>query len=239
MATQWIVAIQNKKWQGKLNMTNVYKQAENEKFVLKIEYDECAESPREWDNLGTIVGYHSRYSLTDSNANDCNDYREFLESNTSHHFNTDEGLENATDERLMELFAKENIVLPIYMYEHSGVALNTSGFSCGWDSGQVGFIYVSKEDVRKEWGVKRISSKLKEKIIGNLEAEVSLYSDYINGDIYGFILEEKIKQEDGTIELEHVDSCWGFIGRDTMIEDMKWNVSAEAMPLFDELEYAG
>ena len=30
------------------------------------------------------------------------------------------------------------VFLPLYLFDHSGITMNTSGFSCPWDSGQVG-----------------------------------------------------------------------------------------------------
>lgn len=94
------------------------------------------------------------------------------------------------------------IVLPVYRYEHSGVAYNTTGFHCPWDSGQTGYIYVSKAKVRDEWGVKRISPQLREKVEGILRSEVEVFSQWANGEVYGFIT----KDEDG----EEIDSCWGM-----------------------------
>ena len=38
---------------------------EEETIRLEIHGDECAESPRDWDNLGTIVGWHGRYTIGD------------------------------------------------------------------------------------------------------------------------------------------------------------------------------
>ena len=29
------------------------------------------------------------------------------------------------------------IVQPLYLYDHGGITMNTTGFSCSWDSGQV------------------------------------------------------------------------------------------------------
>ncbi len=40
--------------------------------------------------------------------------------------------------------------------------MNTTGFSCPWDSGQVGWVFVSKKKVREEYGVKRITESLVE-----------------------------------------------------------------------------
>ena len=46
--------------------------------------------------------------------------------------------------------------LPLYLYDHSGITMNTGGFSCSWDSGQMGWIYATKEDIQKEYGLSLI-----------------------------------------------------------------------------------
>ena len=78
------------------------------------------------------------------------------------------------------------------------------GFSCPWDSGQVGFIYVEKEKVRKEYGKKAVSQKLKSRVLDYLRGEVKTYDDFIRGNVWGYVIEDK----DG----KHIDSCWGFFG---------------------------
>lgn len=86
---------------------------------------------------------------------------------------------------------KENpkIIRSVYLLDHSGLKLSMSAFSCSWDSGQVGFIYSTETD----------DIKL-------LEAEIEIYDHYINGRMYGYVLEDK----DG----EEIDSTWGFYGDD-------------------------
>lgn len=98
------------------------------------------------------------------------------------------------------------IWLPVYRYEHSGIAFNTTGFHCPWDSGQTGYIYVTKADVRKEYGWKRITAERAEKIKSYLRNEVETYSQWANGEVYGFITKDA--------EGEEIDSCWGFYGFD-------------------------
>ena len=44
------------------------------------------------------------------------------------------------------------------------------------------------EKVRKEYGVKRISSKLLEKVKAVLESEVETFNHYINAEVYEFTL---------------------------------------------------
>ena len=37
------------------------------------------------------------------------------------------------------------VFLPLYLFDHSGITMNTSGFSCPWDSGQVGWIFCTPD----------------------------------------------------------------------------------------------
>ena len=82
--------------------------------------------------------------------------------------------------------------------------MSVKPYSCPWDSGQVGYIYVSCDKIRKEWGVKRISSKLKKAILKELQCDVEEYDIYLRGEVYGYQIEFP----------DDADSCWGFLGSD-------------------------
>ena len=163
---------------------------ENEKYKLEIFDDLNPCSPREFDNLGTMVCFHRRYNLGDETKLKSSDFSSWEE------------LENY-------LYKEEDalIAIPVFMYDHSGLWINTTGFSCPWDSGQVGYIYISKEKVRREYNCKRISKKLKEMIREMLCSEVDLYNDYLSGNVYGFTLTDKENSEE-------IDSSCGFYGTD-------------------------
>jgi len=163
---------------------------ENEKYKLEIFDDLNPCSPREFDNLGTMVCFHRRYNLGDETELKSSDF-------------------SSWEELESYLYKEENalIAIPIFMYDHSGLWINTTGFSCPWDSGQVGYIYVSKEKVREDYGCKRISKKLKEMIREMLCSEVDLYNDYLCGNVYGFTLTDKENAEE-------IDSSCGFYGTD-------------------------
>lgn len=163
---------------------------ENEKYKLEIFDDLNPCSPREFDNLGTMVCFHRRYNLGDETELKSSDFSSWEE------------LENY-------LYKEEDalIAIPVFMYDHSGLWINTTGFSCPWDSGQVGYIYVSKEKVRREYSCKRISKKLKKMIREMLCSEVDLYNDYLSGNVYGFTLTDKENAEE-------IDSSCGFYGTD-------------------------
>jgi hypothetical protein len=95
------------------------------------------------------------------------------------------------------------VILPLYLYDHSGITMSTGSFSCAWDSGQVGWIVCDKETVDKEFNG---DWELAEKC---LQLEVEVYDQYLTGDVYGFIVEEF----DGD-DWHEVDSCHGFYGSD-------------------------
>ena len=145
---------------------------------IEIFQDEDSMNPRtDFDNLGTMVCFHSRYNLGDKNHGfDPDSLREYVNSN------------------------EVAIILTLSVYEHGGISMNTGARLCRWDGTQVGVIYVTKEKIRQEYGVQRISEKLLQRITGYLRDEVGTYDQYLRGDVYGYNAGE--------------DSCWGFYGYD-------------------------
>jgi len=53
---------------------------------------------------------------------------------------------------LLELCSERGslAILPLYLLDHSGLAMNTGGFNDRWDSSQVGFIYMDKKTALEE-----------------------------------------------------------------------------------------
>lgn len=208
----------------------------------RIVHDDSTDSPREWDNAGRMVCFHNRYRLGDSHNYDCDNWREqlafehnpvleehieYLDREVSdalyHCYSADGGMDYSDVFNRVEPAIRKireawidralddgYVILPLYLYDHSGLAMSTGKFNCPWDSGRVGFIYCDKATVQKEWGG---DTEAAERC---LRAEVEVYSDYIGGYCYGYIAEELI---DG--EWEHVDSCFGFIGRDPNTNGIK------------------
>lgn len=157
-------------------------------LTVKLFHDQDAESPRDWDNLGTMVCFHGRYNLGDKHGMDLEEAQ---------------ALENSPDV----------ISLPLYLYDHSGITMNTTGFHCPWDSGKVGFIYVTLDKVREEYSVKRISKKTRENVLGVLRGEVEAYDQYLTGDVYGYVVAVDTEDEEFD-DADPIESCWGFFGRD-------------------------
>lgn len=147
--------------------------------TVKIWTDPDAGSPREWDNLGEILYRRNpRYTLGDREC---------------------------SEEEIREIASNpDNICLAVYAYIHGSVTLAVKPFNCRWDSLQSGIVFVSKEKIRAEWKVSRISSKLMKTVRRNLELEIETYNEYINGSAIGFTVEDA--------EGNELDSCWGTYG---------------------------
>jgi len=99
-----------------------------------------------------------------------------------------------------------------------------------WDYGQIGYITVTKETV------KRLGCVLPEDFFERMNklhewvtSEMNVYNDYLNGDVYGFELysEEECPCCKQTIRKD-LDSCWGFYGSDHkksgLFEQAGWEV---------------
>lgn len=167
------------------------------KYLIEIYQDTYTESPREWDNLGTMVCFHRRYDLGDKHDYDSDDYSGWEEMK----------------EAIMKQ-EKVHTILPLYLYDHSGITMNTTGFSCRWDSGQVGWIFVSKDKVKEE-GIDE------SKVEKYLKGEVETYDQYLRGDVYGYKIYEVTTCSLGHEHEEDLDSCWGFYGEEYCLQEAK------------------
>jgi flagellar basal body-associated protein FliL len=115
----------------------------------------------------------------------------------------------------------------VYLYDHSGLTMNTKGFNCPWDSGQVGWIYASHEQVKAEYGA--VTPENLKKAESILESEVKLYDYYLTNQCYGFQLFE------GDVE---TDSCWGFYGEIRDVQDaVKEYLPDECQDIVEVLQY--
>jgi hypothetical protein len=141
--------------------------------------------------------------------------------------------------------SKKLVILPIYLYDHSGLTINTVGFHCPWDSGQVGWIYATVDEALKQklgyqskngkfYSYKRNTPALRKTMREILLAEVETYDEYLRGEVYGY---KCIKLEEcgkcGHVDEVEVDSCFGFYG-DTGLQDMRFNIPEDFIPLYEE-----
>jgi hypothetical protein len=192
---------------------------------IVIWQDDNDESPRNWENLGTMVCWHNRYTLGDEQPTEAPDeYRMKLlcqldeEAASKLKEETDDYPWPNTQQDLADyarwyhttlgnLLDEYIFLLPVYLYDHSGITISTSPFSCGWDSGQVGFIYITKAKAAKEWSdAADDPESLKNSVLAYLECEVEIYDTYLRGEVYGFSVQER----SAVTDWETTESCGGF-----------------------------
>lgn len=191
-------------------------------------YDPEPESPREWSNLGSMICWHSMYNLGDAHKfKEPNDFllsllpdkvaarldawrereddrifTDFYQHARTKYDAKQEQLMEAYTARIRHEVDRVAVVLPLFLYDHSGLTISTAPFSCPWDSGQVGYIYVTFERARQEYGWKVMTKARRAKLVEYLQDEVKTYDDYLTGQVYGYVLTD----ENG----DDVDSCWGI-----------------------------
>jgi hypothetical protein len=153
-------------------MTGEHEFKNKKNQTVKIIRDESPQSPREWDNLGTMTFFHKRYNLGDKHNHTPESFNEFLEYNS-------DGI----------------VAVKVYGYEHGQLTISTKPFYCHFDSGVLGYIHVSKADAMKAFEQKEWTKELEDKVIKCLEQEVETYDQYLTGDVYGFVVYDEDGQE--------------------------------------------
>lgn len=165
-------------------------------YKIKILTDESPSNPRKDSNpLGRMICFHRRYDLGDKHDFKSQDF-------------------NSWDELIAAVTKEEEgpiIYLRLYLYDHSGIVMNCSGYGNidpqGFDTTNVGLIYVSKKRARKEYGWKAITKKRVQLLTEYLKDEVEIYSDYISGAVYGYGIYRPGEETS-------CDTCWGYYGHD-------------------------
>ena len=180
-------------------------------FTVKIIVDEDPPHPRkDFDNEGTMACAHGRYDLGDKDGIAI--LRSAIQDSKSYKKEWDE--EDLDDLPTLDRLAQECediISLPLYLLDHSGITMSTGSFNDTWDSGKVGIIFISRENVLKAFHAKRLTKQLRKRAVEMLESEVKTYDLYLRGDVYGYTIEEA--------NGETIDSCWGFFDFDFVKEE--------------------
>jgi len=224
--------------------------------LIEVISDEDASNPRkEFENFGKMICFHGRYNLGDEHDGYHNSPSDFLRwlagevdptvEDRIDYWNDGAGwvylssryefrdackLAECKEDAIIRKALNDHVVmLPLYLYDHSGITMSTGPFSCPWDSGQVGWIYATKEMIREEYGITRISKQLLKKVEVLLESEVKEYDQYLTGDVWGYdvkLLKRHADAEPGSFDENDADvleeeSCWGFFGSDYCLEEAR------------------
>jgi len=176
---------------------------------IRIEFFQDDYNPRKkMENLTKMVCFYPPYNLGDDHDYYKSDY-------------------NTWEELAQAILSSENVLLlkPLYVYDHSSITISTTSFTYPWDSGQIGWIYITKEQAER---MRTPPDKFEEV----MENEIKMYNTYLARNIYGLNI-----YEDG----ELIDSCGGFVGDNPhtngMLEyiDKKYHVFFEGVDSISEV----
>lgn len=118
-------------------------------------------------------------------------------------------LDDLDDDTLYSLLTENEVaMLPLYLYDHSGITMNTTSFPDAWDTSNVGCICMTKMQY-KEAGYDEAAWPAKAYEI--LKADVETYDQFLTGEVYGY---QTFEMDDDHGWIEGNDSCWGFFGSD-------------------------
>lgn len=179
-------------------MSELVETTEHNGIPIRIYRDSNPENPREWSNLGTMACIHRRYEIGDKH-----DY---------------------TAAQLDELVRQDHIVsLPIYLYDHGGITIRTTPFSCRWDSGQIGYIFVTHDRIKEEYG--NTKPETIEKARRYLRHEVETMDQYLTGEVYGY----RVGEDD--------DACCsrGYFGGDHEHTGLLANAREDAEEIIEKI----
>lgn len=165
---------------------------------LKIYYDSI-ESPRlDNSNVGFLTIVSNKRNSPDEKFYEIVSNTASLAHNTNHHI---ELIKSEIEKNFNE---KVLFVYPINTYEHSNISFSI-GTKNGFDFSNNGFFIVTEESNKSIFG----SSVDETEIKNCIENELSMYSQWCNGEIYAF----KLFNKKGKL----VDSMTGFYSIDDIM----------------------
>tara|TARA_B110000444_G_C18758691_1_gene556446 strand:+ start:42 stop:641 length:600 start_codon:yes stop_codon:yes gene_type:complete len=179
-------------------MSYVIKEAKLGNETVKIVQDGDVETPRNWSNLSKMIFTGSYKHLGDKHEVDFDE-----------EFDSRQDFIERGEEIVRKHFKDVAVCYAVHMYKHSGesISIDYSGqYTCRWDSGTIGFAIVTKEDIRKEYNIKRVTQKYIDKCENIVRGEIKTLDQYISGEVYGYVVEDKDENV--------IDSCYGFFGYD-------------------------
>lgn len=167
-------------------MREIYK-SENDSVVVKIEYDGFVSNPRENDELVNMVIWHKSIPSDEHNFENPTEFMEW--------YNSQE------DQKLM--------IKPLFAHVHGNISLSTTMFSCPWDSGQIGYAYITQHAADSVIGFGNYDS---ESLSKSIENSLKAYQYFLNGECYSVEIFDK-----KTGESQYSAGHLGYIDLDAVL----------------------
>lgn len=166
---------------------------------ITLHPDEHCDSPRDEENLTTLVMAHRRWDFPNEADVDFDAYDSWaaVAAHLTDHYNP-------------------VLLVPITMYDHSAVAFRVGTDFADvdpgqWDSGIVGIAMVTPER-QAEYGTPD------DRLLDAVKAEVEAFEAYVNGYVVGYRIDGPCTD----------DSCWGYYTWEDAYADAKAEIEAAA-----------
>ena len=206
--------------------------------LLLVSDDDPMNPMEDWDTLMNYYTWESRYIPMQEGAKNFSSMAEWCDSIMGEGAFDRQMKKSKENERssigfvydlCANLDKKGIYALPILKYEHGLVNYYIGDSIDRWDGSIVGFAWKEKQALCEEYGVKKLTPKIKEIINSIIEGELKAYTNFANGEAYGF---ELYSREDGD---DPIDSCYGFIGYDStdeLLKDVMDNIPGQHKDFF-------
>ena len=189
-------------------MEYYYRKINGKVYRARIEYDEEPLNPREFEgNRCKLYMWWNGYDLGDKKP--YNSPLEYILVALMEKYLPDVNCEDITvSKMIMALNSKASDkikIMPIFVYEHSGITISTGNdypYNDRWDGGLGGYAIIEREKEElyhdDEWA----------KAADIITAEVNEYDMYLTGSCYGYIEDTYIG---GGKWEENTENCWGYL----------------------------
>ena len=143
--------------------------------ILSPDHIEDANPRTDQDCFTVIVAHHPRYEIGD----------------TEHGYREENGyrwgpgsLKEIHDEIVRT--HRDCLIRPLYLMDHGLVGVSLKDYKDAWDSGQVGWVFVTRKMIRENYMVKRVTAEVLAKAEALMASEVEQYSAWLEGRVYRF-----------------------------------------------------
>lgn len=194
-------------------MFDTYYLNRNDNTIICTAIDEYPDSPREWDNISTLLTWENGYYSPDKN--DYVDFETFMEDMGVDFDIYEDEIEDKIDD-LVEVAEQNGIILfPVYQHGYSGyeIEYNLDGYGS-----LVGVMFADKDYILKNTYITE-NDNIRERVQNCFNAELDDYNLYVNNEIMQYAVYDLL----GNCK----DSCCGFFGLDINENGIKEDIDID------------
>ncbi|HHL35196.1 MAG TPA: hypothetical protein ENJ30_12605 [Desulfobulbaceae bacterium] len=113
--------------------------------------------------------------------------------------------------------ARAALALPLYLMDHGGIALSTGDFVDSWDSGQVGWVFVTSKRMKEVLVKEEFNKEGRKAASEAIRQEIATFNAYLCGDVWGWVLKSHIysmESQEWILYDDCEESVWGYYDKE-------------------------